>query len=113
MFAKVTVDTPENADKARRQLNLIYINPTYFKYGRPVRICRYQITRESDDSDKNILVKNIHKSVNSRQFYEMFLEFGDIKSCKLEMDFFGSSKGYGYVYYQDEESADKAIEKLV
>ena len=55
---------------------------------------------------KSILVKNIPKEVSTREFYEFSKKFGQIKKCKLVLDYYGESKGYGYVsYYGDNESA--------
>jgi RNA recognition motif-containing protein len=58
------------------------------------------------------LVKNLSKSLTARQFYLKMLEFGEIKVCKLNVDYYGQSKGYGYVYYKDAKSAEKALEQL-
>lgn len=78
-----------------------------------VRITKYTINKDKSISDeKNILVKNLSKKLNPRQFYETFLEFGDIRNCKLEVDFSGHSKGYGYVFFEDDSSAMQAKKKL-
>jgi polyadenylate-binding protein len=51
------------------------------------------------DTLKSLLVKNIQKDVTNRQFYEICKKFGDIKKCKLVLDYYGESKCYGYVAY--------------
>merc|ERR1719283_348754 len=38
--------------------------------------------------------------------------FGDILSCKVQTDLQGVSRGYGFVHYSNQESADKAVEKV-
>ena len=46
--------------------------------------------------------------MTQKEFYKIFLEYGDISSAKIEYDENGISKGYGYIYYYTEESAEKA-----
>lgn len=42
----------------------------------------------------------------------MFVDFGTILSCKVARDEAGKSKGYGFVQFDSQESANSAIEKL-
>jgi polyadenylate-binding protein len=85
------------------------------KKGRPVRICKYEMKGQVDskDSKRSLLVKSLDKSITARDLYTMFEEFGEVKSSKLEIDENGDSKGYGYIYYNDEKSAELAKLKLV
>jgi len=64
------------------------------------------------NQENNILVKNISKKINGREFYLMMKSFGEIKKCKFYVDLFGTPKGYGCVYYSKVESADAAINSL-
>lgn len=43
---------------------------------------------------------------------ELFQKFGNILSCKVVMFEDGKSKGYGFVQFESEESANTAIENL-
>jgi RNA recognition motif-containing protein len=106
------------AEKARKELNGEILIPITSKdrTGRPVRICKYEGKSEINDTkdiNKSLLVKNIDKDITAKDFYKIFEEFGDIKSLKLEVDEMGHSKGFGYVYYTDSKSADKAIKTMV
>ncbi len=86
------------------------------KIGKPVRICQYEgksQVSEGKEIEKSLLVKNIDKSVTAKEFYKLFEEFGEIKSSKLEIDEYGVSKGYGYVYFNDAKGAEEAKAKLV
>jgi RNA recognition motif-containing protein len=58
------------------------------------------------------LVKNLSKNITAREFYLMMRNFGDIKLCKLVVDYYGASKGYGYVYYYESSSAETAMNQL-
>lgn len=52
------------------------------------------------------------KSVNHKVLHDTFSVVGNIVSCKIAIDSNGRSKGYGFVQFENEESAQKAIEKL-
>lgn len=60
----------------------------------------------------NVFVKNLDDSIDNGALKDMFLEFGNILSCKVVMSEDGKSKGYGFVQFDSEESANTAIEKL-
>lgn len=44
--------------------------------------------------------------------FDLFKQFGEIVSCKLETYQDGKSKGYAYIQFKTEEEADKAMEGL-
>jgi polyadenylate-binding protein len=95
------------ADDARKGLNLRKIR------GKTVRI----MWHEKDNSVRynthgNLFIKNVSAEVKPRDFYEKFLEFGDIISAKLCEDEEGNHYGYGYVSYYSPESTDAAIRAL-
>ena len=61
----------------------------------------------------NLFVKNLEASIDSKNLYDMFSSFGTILSCKVATDpSTGQSKGYGFVQYESEESAQDAINQL-
>ena len=64
------------------------------------------------DSNANLLVRNLPKSVDQRQLAEMFQKYGRIVSCKLEIYGDGSSRGFGYVQFDNVDNATKAITDL-
>ena len=59
--------------------------------------------------ENNIFIKNLSKDVTPREFDEYFSKFGTIISAKIAEDEEGESMGYGFVLYDNEESAKKAI----
>eukprot|EP01105_Mastigella_eilhardi_P016214 TRINITY_DN3700_c0_g1_i2.p1 TRINITY_DN3700_c0_g1~~TRINITY_DN3700_c0_g1_i2.p1 ORF type:complete len:564 (+),score=168.84 TRINITY_DN3700_c0_g1_i2:633-2324(+) len=60
----------------------------------------------------NLFVKNLGKKIDNQALYDMFSDFGNIVSCKVETDDAGSSKGFGYVHFDSEEGAKTAVEKM-
>ncbi|XP_059667528.1 polyadenylate-binding protein 7-like [Cornus florida] len=60
----------------------------------------------------NVFVKNLGESIDNGKLHEMFQKFGTILSCKVAMSEEGKSKGYGFVQFETEESANASIEEL-
>ena len=52
------------------------------------------------------------KAIDHKALHDTFSAFGNILSCKVATDASGQSKGYGFVQFDSEEAAQKAIEKL-
>ena len=60
--------------------------------------------------DHNIFVRKIPKEMSPQQLEEHFQRFGDIKSLKISLNSDHQSRGYGFVCFQDAESAGKALQ---
>lgn len=121
IFAQVIVENGEMADKARHELNGLCLIPESEdgneKYeGRPIRICKYRtkfnIKGNKTDLKRSLLIKNVDIQMNQHEFYNIFLKYGDIFSAKIEYDKAGKSKGYGFVDYFNESSAETAKTEL-
>jgi RNA recognition motif-containing protein len=118
--AFITLSDKTMADKARRELNGTKLTAKYSKtkVPKPIRICKFETKQmqeaQSNESSygKNLLIKNIPKEVSAHQFYKLFLNYGDIRSCKLVVNYKGESKGYGYVNFYRIEDAEKAKEEV-
>ncbi len=57
-------------------------------------------------------MQNLDKALDHKALHDTFSSFGNILSCKVATDANGQSKGYGFVQFDNEESAQNAIDKL-
>jgi len=106
-YAYVNFHTTADAERALEQLNNAPIK------GRPCRIMWSQRDPAARKSGKgNIFIKNLDKSIDHKTLFDTFSQFGQILSCKIELDETNQSKGYGYIQFALQEQADKAILKV-
>ncbi|GMI83676.1 POLY(A) BINDING PROTEIN 8, poly(A) binding protein 8 [Hibiscus trionum] len=106
-YGYVNYGNPQDAARALDLLNFTPLN------GKPIRIMysnRDPSIRRSGAG--NIFIKNLDKGIDHKALHDTFSAFGNILSCKVATDTSGQSKGYGFVQFDNEESAQKAIEKL-
>lgn len=59
-----------------------------------------------------LIFQNLDKGIDHKLLHDTFSAFGNILSCKIATDNNGQSKGYGFVQYDSEEGAQKAIDQL-
>lgn len=103
-YGYVNFRDPKDAEQA-----IDCINYGVF-FGRPFRLMWSQKDPTLRKSGKgNIFIKNLDKTITPSELYDTFEQFGKILSCKLSMDDKGISRGFGFVHYESEESAEKAI----
>ena len=57
-------------------------------------------------------MQNLDKDIDSKALHDTFSVFGTILSCRVAVDESGTSKGHGFVQFEQEESALNAIEKV-
>ena len=62
---------------------------------------------------RNLYVANLPQSITARRLTSMFAEYGKINDVKLLLDIAtGSSRGIGFIMYEDPESAKEAVNKM-
>lgn len=75
------------------------------------------VKRQERDRDvtvrfSNVFVKNLDEEVDDDRLREMFSKFGAITSCVVMRDDEGKSKCFGFVNFEEPESAMKAVEEM-
>ncbi|CAN4116419.1 unnamed protein product [Withania somnifera] len=106
-YAYVNFTSPQDAATARELLNFTPVN------GKPMRIMfshRDPSLRKSGYA--NVFIKNLDSSVDNKALQDTFAAFGTVLSCKVAVDSNGHSKGYGFVQFDQDEAAQKAINRL-
>ncbi|EER05842.1 Polyadenylate-binding protein, putative [Perkinsus marinus ATCC 50983] len=99
-----------NVADAERALDTLNYSPIRGKQCRIMWSHRDPTLRKAGNA--NVFVKNLDKTIDNKALYDTFSLFGNILSCKVATDDDGKSRGYGFVHFENDESAHKAITKL-
>ncbi|KAF6175327.1 hypothetical protein GIB67_021832 [Kingdonia uniflora] len=106
-YAYVNYSNAQDAARALDKLNFTPLN------GKPIRImfC-HRDPNIFKSGNANVFIKNLEKTIDNKGLQEVFSNFGNILSCKIATDPTGQSKGYGFVQFENKESAQNAIDRL-
>jgi len=119
-YAYVNFQQPADAERALDTMNfdVIKVNgrpvvcTKRYPNGKPIRIMWSQRDPSLRKSGQgNVFIKNLDKTIDNKVLYDTFSSFGNILSCKVVGDVNGS-KGYGFVHFESEDAANRAIEKV-
>lgn len=108
-----TAEAAEAAEAAIENVNGMLLNDREVFVGKHIsKKDRESKFEEMKANFTNIYVKNIDLNYSEESFEKLFSPFGKITSIYLEKDQDGKSKGFGFVNFEDHESAVKAVEEL-
>lgn len=82
-------------------------------YGKPIKVNKASQDKRAQDVGANLFVGNLDPEVDQKLLYDTFSNFGMIISTKINRDpQDGSSKGHGFVSYDNFNSSDLAISQM-
>ena len=82
-------------------------------YGRPIKVNKASQDKRIQEVGANVFIGNLGQNVDEKMLRDVFSAFGIVISTKLMRDpETGMSKNYGFVSYDNFESADMAIARI-
>ncbi|VDO01312.1 unnamed protein product, partial [Rodentolepis nana] len=103
-YGVVKFESHQDAKRALEKLNYAEL------MGRPMRVMWYEPDPSVREAGRgNIFIKKLDKVISQQDLYVTFNQFGKILSCKIAHNGEGASKGFGFVHFEDEECAKRAI----
>lgn len=107
-YGFVEFSTEEDADYAVRIMNLIRL------FGKPIRVNKASANKKHYDIGATLFIGNLAPEVDEKVLYDTFSAFGKlINAPRIQRDgISGISKGFGFVSFDNFESADLAIESI-
>ncbi|KAG8189297.1 hypothetical protein JTE90_019057 [Oedothorax gibbosus] len=112
-YGFVHFETEEAANNAILKVNGMLLNGRKVFVGRFVpRTEREKLMGEKARRFMNVFIKNFGEDLDDDSLKELFEKYGTITSAKVMTDETGKSKGFGFVSFEDPESAEKAVQAL-
>lgn len=112
-YGFVHFETEEAARNSIEKVNGMLLN------GKKVFVGRFMTRRERIDmmGDRakkftNVYVKNFGEALDDDKLRDLFEKCGTVSSCKVMTGEDGKSRGFGFVSYDDHDSAQKAVDEL-
>ncbi|KAE9547244.1 hypothetical protein FO519_009545 [Halicephalobus sp. NKZ332] len=113
-FGFVRFVNPEDAETVIQNLNgraVSISKKLHIEKGR-TKDERQPELAQNRSTANNVFIRNLDKSINDTDLEREFQRFGAIISAKVARDGFGSSKGFGFVCFEDPQSATRAIQSM-
>jgi len=111
-YGFVHFETKEAAEKSIERVNGMMLNNQKVFVG-PF-VARKERLRSADGETKftNVYVKNLDEGVSLDQLKQMFTEHGTITNAAIMTDEAGKSRGFGFVNFENAESAKSAVDAI-
>lgn len=109
-YGFVHFETEEAARNAISKVNGMLLNSKKVYVGRFIpRAEREKELGEKAKMYTNVYLKNFGDDINDEKLFDMFSQFGKITSHKVVVGDDGKPKGFGFVAFEDPESAEAAV----
>lgn len=106
-YGFVELRSEEDADYASKVMNMVKL------YGKPLKIKKATDDKKSADVGANLFIGSLANEVDEKLLSDTFGAFGPVLEAKVARDMdSGLAKGYGFVNFDNFESADAAIEAM-
>lgn len=106
-YGFIEFKSEEDADYAIKIMNMIKL------FGKPLKVNKASQDKRTQDVGANLFVGNLDPEVDEKLLYETFSNFGSVISTKITRDpEDGTSKGHGFVSYDNFDSSDHAISQM-
>ncbi len=106
-FGFVEFKSEEDADYSIKIMHMIKL------YGKPIKVNKASQDKRAQDVGANLFIGNLDPEVDEKILYDTFSNFGMIISTKINRDpEDGTSKGHGFVSYDNFNSSDLAISQM-
>ncbi|KAI9471546.1 Protein phosphatase PP2A regulatory subunit B [Coemansia sp. RSA 989] len=112
-FGFVHYETNEAADSAIQSVNGMLLNDSKVYVGHHIPKSEREAHLESMRANfTNVYVKNLDAEVDEDMLKELFGKFGEITSLHIKRNEDGSSRGFGFINFEDHDAACKAVNEL-
>jgi len=112
-YGFVHYETKEAAQEAISKVNGMMLNDKKVFVGEFMSK-RERLDKIGDQQKKfkNIFCKNFGNEFTNDKLLGLFQEYGEITSCVVMTDDSGTSKGFGFIAFENHEDAERACEEL-
>jgi len=73
---------------------------------------RARAERQEKMQGLNLYIKNLHSDIDNDRLRALFEPFGKVVSCRVMVDGQGSSRGFGFVCFDNDKSVREATEQM-
>jgi len=112
-YGFIHFETEESAQNAIEKVNGMLLEDKKVFVGKFIpRAARMREMGETVNKFRNVYVKNFDDSLDDEKLEEIFSKFGKILSAKVMKDPTGGAKGFGFVAFEEPESAERAVDEM-
>lgn len=112
-YGFVHFETTGAAESAIKNVNGMLLNDRKVFVGYHIpKQDRQSKSEELKANFTNIYVKNIDSEVSDAQLQDLFKKYGNITSATIARDHEGHSRGFGFINFDNHESASNAVKEL-